>query len=229
MMVQFTANADQCSFVATCNGFPVFRADADSSWLGSSALNPYLVGKGNRLVVKFTGKGANARFSASVKEMNPGDIVDTLEEGDLKLPQGDTLEHVFDSSDGTFKGVLDQAKPSDAKTMIDFAMKFRDIVRAGDMAALTALNRIRINDIAAALGMPAEQIEPQLVGFMQAFQEGGADFEAGDVEAVAWCDNKLWELRRKDGHPLLYKKEEDGSMQAETFAATMPGGIQIVR
>ncbi len=228
-LTQVTMNADGCAFVATVNGFPIFRHEGDAPWSGSTVLDPVLIGKGNKLEVKFTRKDPNARFSASVKAHEPGDIVDTSEKGDLTLPDGDLLEHTFDSEADSFKSLLENAKPADAKSMIDFALKYRDAIRSGDTKAMLALNRLRINDIAAVHGAPPEMLEPQILEMLKEFAQGGADFEAEDIEAIGWCNNKVWELRRKDGAALLHKKEQDGSMSSETYAAILPEGPQVVR
>src|SRR5690606_9681349 len=145
--------------------------------------------KGNKLEVKFTRKDPGARFSASVKALQPGDIVDTGEQGDLTLPEGDVLEHTFDSEADSFKSLLESAKPADASTMIDFALKYRDAIRARDTKAMLALNRVRINDIAAVHGAPPEMLEPQILEMLKEFADGGVEFEAADIEAIGWCNN----------------------------------------
>jgi hypothetical protein len=226
---QVTVNADRCKFIATCNGFPIFEHKGDSPWSGTNAVDPYLVGNGNKLRFTFTHKEPDATFSASVKEVRPGDVVDTSEQGDLTLPDGNVLEHTFDSEKDPFKAVLDKANPTDAKTVIDFALKLRDAVRATDDKALLAMNRLRINDIAALYEAPPEALEPQILGMLQSFADGGADFEAGDLDATGWCDNKVWQVRRKNGDALLHVKEPDGSMSSEAYIAMLPDGPQVVR
>jgi hypothetical protein len=226
---QVTVNADRCHFIATCNGFPVFEHKGDQNWSGSYAVDPFLIGKGNKLQFKFTDKEPDASFSASVKVASPGDMVDTGEKGDLGLPTGDVLEHTFDSEKDSFKAVLEKAQPTDAKTVIDFALKFRDAVRAKDDKTMLAMNRMRLDDIAALHDAPAEALEPQILEMMHAFADGGTDFEAGDLEAIGWCDNKVWQVRRKDGNALLYVKEQDGSMSSEAYIAMLPDGPQVVR
>ncbi|MBE7492264.1 MAG: hypothetical protein HS108_10975 [Planctomycetes bacterium] len=226
-IVVCTYKADDCAFVATCNGFPVF--DVQDGGSGMAQLNPYLIGKGNELRFVFTRRGPGAAFSAGVREAEPGEMVSTLEDGALGLPAGDELTHRFDSAADDFRAVLDQARPADAAAMIAFALQYRDAIRAGDGAALARFNETRVRDAARQFGMPPEALAENLMEMLGFFREGGVDVEAADLEALSLCGGKVWEVRRKDGRALLFKEEDGGSNSSAFFAALMPGGPQIVR
>lgn len=226
--VHLTVNGQDCDFVLTCNGFPVYRQEGSDPFAFSGPINSYLIGKGNKLVVKFTRKGPGARFAAGIADVAQGDIVDTSDASGLSLPEGDTIEHTFDSEENSFQSLLAEAKPADEKSMLDFAVKFRDAIRNGDNDTLLAVQKFRIAGAAKAYGMPVEVIQPQLLEMMSSMAEGGADFEPGDIEAIGWCDNRIWELRRKNGDALLHKKEEDGSFSMQAFVSVLKDGPQLV-
>lgn len=222
-----TYRADDCAFVATCNGFPVFECKDGGS--GMAQLNQHLIGKGNVLRFKFTHKGPKAEFSAGVREATEGEMVNTLEEGDLTMPKGDELLHTFDSESGDLKELLDAAKATDAKAMLDFALKYRDAIKSGDMAALRKHNRYRMEEAAKQFGMPVDALAEQMLGMFEFFKDGGVDVEAKDLVVTDLCQGKIWEVKRTDGNPLLYKKEEDGSSSSGFIAAILSDGPQVVR
>lgn len=221
-----TYKATDCSFTATCNGFPLF--DAKDGGSGMAQLNPYLIGKGNVLRFVFTNKGPNAEFSTGIREAEEGEMVNSLEDGDMGMPDGDELVHVFDSEMAELKPILDAAKPADAKAMIDFAIKYRDAIKAGDTAALHKYNDLRITEAAKTFGLPRDAMAQQLMGMFEFFKDG-VNFEAGDLDAIELCQGKIWEVRRKGGKPLLYIEEEDGSSSSNFIAAYLQDGPQVVR
>lgn len=222
-----TYQADDCAFTATCNGFPVFECKDGGS--GMAQLNQHLIGKGNVLRFQFTHKGPKAEFSAGVREAKEGEMVNTLEEGDLTMPKGKELVHTFDSEGGDLKVLLDSAKASNAKAMLDFALKYRDAIKAGDLAALRKFNRYRVEEAAKQFGMPIDALAGQMLGMFEFFKDGGVDVEAANLVVTDLCQGKIWEVKRSDGNPLLYKKEEDGSSSSGFIAAILNDGPQVVR
>lgn len=226
--VHLNVNGADCDFLVTCNGFPVYRHEGVDPFAFSGPINHYLVGKGNKLQVQFSRKGGNARFEAGISNLSAGDMADTSDASDISLPDGDSLEHSFDSDEDGFSALLAEATPADEKSMLDFAIKFRDALRGGDESGLLAPQRFRMEGAAKTYGMPIEVIKPQLMEMMKGLADGGANFEAGDIEALGWCDNRIWEIRRKDGNALLYKKEEDGSFSMPAFVAVLKDGPQLV-
>jgi len=222
-----TYQADDCAFTATCNGFPVF--DCKDGGSGMAQLNQHLIGKGNVLRVKFTHKGPGAKFSAGIREAKEGEMVNSLEEGDLAMPKGDELVHTFDSEANELKVLLDSAKPSDAKAMLDFALKYRDAIKGSDLAALRKFNRYRMEEAAKQFGMPLEALAERMLEMFTFFKDGGIDVEAANLVATDLCQGKVWEVERSDGNPLLYKKEEDGSSSSAFIAAILSDGPQVVR
>lgn len=219
--------AADCSFDVTCNGFPV--GQCKDGGFGLIQLNPFMIGKGNVLRLRFTAKGPKAELTGGVQEPQQGDVVESTRPGALSLPAGDELVHTFDGEEDGFKRVLDGAKKTDAKAILDFAIRYRDAVKSGDAASLRKFNRIRVADAAAAYGMAVEAIEPQLLGMLEFFKDGGVDVKAADLTATPWCDGRIWEVRRKNGDPFLCKRGDDGVNSSPFFAAVMEDGPQVVR
>lgn len=222
-----TYQADDCAFVATCNGFPVF--DCKDGGSGMAQLNQHLIGKGNVLRFQFTHKGPDAKFSTGVREAKEGEMVNTLEEGDIGMPAGNELVHTFDTEADDLKVLLDSAKASNAKAMLEFALKYRDAIKGGDLAALRKFNRYRMEEAAKQFGMPVDALAEQMLGMFEFFKDGGIDVEAADLVVTDLCQGKIWEVKRSDGNPLLYKKEEDGSSSSGFIAAILGDGPQVVR
>ncbi|MBX3460043.1 MAG: hypothetical protein KF696_08760 [Planctomycetes bacterium] len=225
-MLVCTYKADDCAFTATCNGFQIFNADDGGS--GVAQLNPYLIGKGNVLRFVFTRKGPDAKFSSGVREAEEGEMVNSLEDGDLAMPEGNELVHTFDSEQADLKEILDNAKPADAKAMLDFAMQYCDAIKAGDHDTLKKFNDYRISEAAKMFGLPKDAMTEQLLGMFEFFKPG-VNIGRGDLEAIEICQGKVWEVKRKDGNPLLYIKEEDGSSSSSFIAAFLKDGPQVVR
>lgn len=223
----FTYQASDCSFTVTCNGFEVFNCKDGGG--GGGQFNPYMLGKGNEVRIKFTHKGENASFKAGMKEAQEGDMMDTSEGDDWTLPEGDEIVFTFDGEADGLRTLLDQAQETDADTMMKFALDYTKAIREGDTPALKKFNRYRVQEASKDFGMPVEALEPQLLGMFEAFKNGGADVEEGDLNVRMITQNKIFEVKRKDGNELLYIKQEDGSSSAGFIAAVLEDGPQVVR
>ena len=226
-MYVLTYQASNCSFTVTCNGFEVFSCDDGGG--GGGQLNPYMIGKGNELRIKFTNKGEGASFKAGIKEAQEGDMMDTSQGDDFSLPDGDEIVHTFDGEADGLKTLLDQAQTTDADAMLKFALDYCKAIREGDTDTLKKANRFRLQEASKDFGMPIEAIEPQMMGMFEAFKNGGADVGEGDLDVKMITQDKIFEVKRKDGNALLYLKEEDGSSSSGFIAAVLEDGPQVVR
>jgi hypothetical protein len=222
----FTYQASDCAFTVTCNGFQVF--DCKDGGGGGGPLNPYMLGKGNELRIKFTRKGDNASFSAGIQEGQEGDMMDTSAGGDMTLPEGDEIVHVFDGDADDLKTLLDQASKGDADTMLKFAMDYCQAIREGDMDALKTHNRFRLEQASKDFGVPLEQLAPQMLEMFASFKDA-ANVGPDDVDVRMITHDKVWEVRRKDGNALLYMEEDGGSMSVDFIVAVLEDGPQVVR
>ena len=232
---QLSANYSGVDVKGTINGFPVFdgaTAGSGESGFATAPLNPFLIGKGNVLRIEVTAKADGGKLSCSVEDAMTGDIVDTGNAAEIPLPDGDpphVIEQTFDSEMEGFAKLLAEAKPSDEASMVAFALKLRDMLNAGDKDGVLALFKPKFEAISADFGQPIDMIMGQAGQMVAAFTSAKHEFESGDVDARPHCDNKLWELKHKNGHALIRIEEDGGSMSLDVCAAQMPGGIEIVR
>ena len=222
-----TYQASDCAFTATCNGFEVFNCKDGGS--GMAQLTPYLIGKGNVLRFVFTRKGPHASFSSGVREAEEGEMVDSRQDGDMQMPEGNELVHTFDSQFDELKQLLDTASVADAKTMLAFARDYCKAIKSGDKPALRKFNRYRMAEASKTFGVPLETVEPGMLEMFTFFRDGGADVSVEDLEVQMITHDKVFEVKRKDGNPLLFKEEEDGSSSSNFIAAILQDGPQVVR
>lgn len=232
---QLSANYSGITAKATINGFPVFEADtggSGESGFATAPLNPFLVGKGNVLRIEVSQMADGAKLSCSVEDAMTGDVIDTGNAAEVPLPAGEpphVIEQTFDSEMDGFKTLLEQAQPSTAEAMTEFALGVRDALNSGDSAAIMALLKPKFETIATDFGQPLEMVMQQAGQMVAAFSASKHVFEAADVDARPCCDNRLWELKNKDGKALIRIEEDGGLMSLDLCAAQMPDGIAIVR
>jgi len=232
---QLSANYRGVTATGTCNGFPVMKADtgeSGESGFTTMPLNPVLIGKGNVLRIEVTQKSDDAEFNCSVEDAMTGDIIDTGNAAKIELPEGDpphVIEIKFDSPQDLFAGLLAKAEPADEKSVVDYAIKLRDMLNGKDVDGLMKAFTPKFEDMSKAFEQPLEMMMQQARGMIEAFCSARHEFEAADVNAIPCCDNKLWELKNKEGEPLIQVKEEDGVMRMDACVARLPDGIAIVR
>lgn len=231
---QVSANYAGLDAKGTINGFPVFTADTAGSGetgFATAPLNQYLVGAGNVLRIEVTGKGEGARLSCSVEDAQTGDIIDTGHAAEIELPAGDpphVVEIPFDSEMDDFRSLLERVRPSDAETMTAFALRLRDALNGGDSETVMGWFRPKFESAASAFGYPVEMVMKQAGGMIEAFSGKNLAFEAADVDARPCCDDRLWNLKNRDGKALIRIEEGDEIMSLDVCAAALPDGIAVV-
>ncbi|MCA8915773.1 MAG: hypothetical protein KDB90_10205 [Planctomycetes bacterium] len=232
---QLSANYQGITATGTVNGFPCMSADtgeSGESGFTTAPLNPLLIGKGNVLRIEVTAKTKDATLNCSVEDAMTGDVIDTGNAAEIKLPDGDpphVIEIKFDSPQDGFTKLLASAKSSDEKTVTEYALKLRDLLNAKDFDALKKELRPKFELLAESFGHPIEAMLGQVGEMLQAFSSKKHEFEAADVKAVPCCDNKLWQLTAaKDGKALIRIEEEDGMMSLDAVVAVLEDGPAIV-
>lgn len=232
---QLTANYRGIDATGSLNGFPIMKADTGGSGeagFTTASLNPVLVGKGNLLRIEITKKTPNAELNCSIEDAQTGDIIDTGNAANIPLPAGDpphVIELRFDSPQDGFAKLLERARPSDEQTMVAYALKLRDMLNARDIDGMLNALQPKFHDLAEMYGVSVEMGNQQARSVIESFAESRQTFEAADVLARPWCDNKLWQLLGKDGDALFRIEEEDGSMSLDLVAAMLPEGPAVVR
>jgi hypothetical protein len=231
---QLSAQYSGLNANGTINGFPAFTADTAGSGeagFATAPLNPFLIGKGNVLKVEITAKANDPALKCSVEDAMTGDIIDTGLADEIAIPDGDpphVIEIKFDSDVSGFEKLLEKARPTDAKAITDFAISMRDTLNSGDTDAALGLFKTKFEAMSAAFGQPMDMMMEQARGMVEAFTSVKHEFGPEDVDPRPCCDNKLWELRHKDGKPLIRIIEEDGHMALDAVVAVLPDGPAIV-
>ncbi|MCB9895584.1 MAG: hypothetical protein H6839_14140 [Planctomycetes bacterium] len=233
---QLSANYQGITATGSINGFPCISADtgeSGESGFTTAPLNPFLIGKGNVLRIEVTAKTKDATLNCSVEDAMTGDIVDTGNAAEIKLPDGDpphVVEIKFDSPQEGFATLLGQLKPADEKAIVDYALKLRDMFNAKDFDGLKKEMMPKFEDLAASFGHPLEAMVAQVGEMLQAFSSKEHEFEAADIKAEPCCDNKLWKLTAaKDGKALIRIEEDDGMMSLDAVVGVLDSGPAIVR
>jgi hypothetical protein len=210
---QLGISAADCDVTVALNGFPVFRHRGPEQAGGGMPLNPLLPG---------------ASLSGRITVSRRGTVVEAGG-GPLALPSGDNREWRFDSEIAPLAKVLAAATVSGEASMRAFAVALGEAFRAGDEGTLLRLFASKIDGYAEGFGQPREAMEAALRQGFLPFLGRDPGFAEADVEAVPHCGGRIFELRRRDGSPLLSVHEADGSTQMEVFAALLPGGPAVVR
>lgn len=228
---QFNYWISDAECVGTINGFPLFTTSIEGG-SGGGPVDSYLIGPNNVVRIEVRSKGANPFLRYQLEVVDGGMMSDP---GDmLEAPIPETLPHVidyrFDADVAPFAPILDQAQLVEAKDMIDFAMSLREAIRAGDTSTLARQLRPKLEGIASRYGDSVETVASEFLPMFTQFIPEGVAFKANDLEPVAHCDGKVWEIRRKDGRPLLHKSidNDGGSMSMSVYAARLPDGTVVV-
>ncbi len=232
---QLSANYVAIDAKGYCNGYPVFDidiADEGASGFVTAALNPYLIGANNQLRIEITKLGDGAKLSCQVTEAQAGESVSTADAAPLDIPDGDPphiITQTFDSSVSGFAELLAQAQPATGAQMCTFALEIRDIMNSGDLDTVLALFRPKFEAYSAAFGHPMDQMMEGVTGMFTELLKHPQEFDIEDLDVKPYCDDKLWNLQRKDGNALIRIEEEDGATYVDVCAALLPDGLAIVR
>lgn len=232
---QLIVNYAGITAAGTINGFPILdvaSADDGASGFAGVPLNPYLIGRGNRLRIEVTGRRPGATLACSIQCLGRDDVVDTGTAEPVALPDGappHVIERTFDSEEAGFAALLAQARPTTAEVVTAFALRLRDTLNAGDSEGAWTCFRPKFEAIAAAIGQPLSAIEGQVRAMLAMLAGARHAFDAADVVAQPICDAKLWRLRHRDGGELLRVRQDDGTVTVDCCVAALAGGVAVVR
>ncbi len=228
--VQYMLNYDNVGGIGYCNDYPIFTMKADGNSGESAPLNPVLIGKGNVFRIEITELGENPSLKFGIQGAEEGDVVNSMDGDEIDL-SGDlpiSVSKTFDSTQDDFRGLLETCQPSDVETMTALALKIRDTINSGDKTAIATMLEKKFTIIAKVMGIPPESVAEMTEGMSEELASNGIKLEAEDLALVPCCDNRLWQLKRKDGQDLILVEEEDGSMSVEATAALTADGPAIV-
>lgn len=152
---------------------------------------------------------------------------------ELVVPQ--TFRFTFDSEGPDCTAELIRGEPLPGEGALrDYAMKLRDLARAGDVQGLLAEMEPKVQAYAAAYDEDAEAIRRSLQGVLQTeYAPRGfvTDFEREDVELVPFAGGRLCELRRPGGEPLLQTPPDadESTLQIPVVVGSRGGTLRVVR
>ncbi|MBZ0118211.1 MAG: hypothetical protein K8H88_14510 [Sandaracinaceae bacterium] len=179
------------------------------------------------------GSGPVALELAVMAEL-PQRLEDARDRGEEpEIPQ--VFYFVFDNEGPDFSQELGEADPyADEAALRDYAIRLRDLMRARDASALATEMQPKVQAYAAAYDDDAGRIGESLREVLQAhYVPRGleTEFERDDVELVACCGGRLWELRRPGGLPLMQTPADadGGTMQIPILVAPRDGTLRVVR
>ncbi len=223
-----------CQASVTLNGFKILEAQEDREHVVGMPVNSLLVGTGNRLLIRVTGKGEEARMQASVETVLAGEVVEIPGVGELTLPDGDlplTIEKVFDSPVDAFRKVLHHSRVLSDEEVLDFGIQVRDLLRDGDRGAVEDLYLPQVEIVAEAFAVHEAVVRDQLAGLFELMLGSDLAFERDDLEVISHCDRRVCEVRRGDGRSFIFKgpDSDGGTSNAQVFVADLGDGLRVVR
>jgi hypothetical protein len=151
----------------------------------------------------------------------------------LSVPQA--FGFFFDNEGPNFTADLAGGEGlGDEEALRDYAIRLRDLARAGDSEGLAAEMEPKVEAYAAAYGSAAEPIRQSLRDVLRTeYMPRGilTDFERGDVELSPCANGWLCELRRPGGRPLLQTPPgaDGSSMQIPVVVGRRGGALRVVR
>ncbi|WP_437566353.1 hypothetical protein [Sorangium sp. So ce542] len=152
---------------------------------------------------------------------------------ELAIPQA--FRFMFDAAGPDFTAELTAGEPLPGEEALrDYAIRLRDLARAGDVEGLMAEMEPKVQAYAAAYDDDAGAIRASLRGVLQAeYAPRGfvTDFEREDVELAPCAGGRLCELRRPGGEPLLQTPPDadESTMQIPIVVGSRGGALRVVR
>ena len=222
---------ENASCEATINGFPIFNRPVTGG-SGGGPIDPYLIGKSNRLRIEATPTGENPVFMFSLIELEAGSMSgdpDGMENHALSPGKTLIIEREFDSESAPFASTLDNAMAPTREELHAFAETLKTKFAARDAEAVIALCRPKIEMVAQVYGAPFETVSAQTDEMLAEFAICDFTFDASSIELVPHCDGKVWELRKADGSPFVHGEHPEGyTITMHVYAAKLPGGVFVV-
>jgi hypothetical protein len=247
-----------CEAELFLNGFPVIPSLTSLNALPVSfapPVNPYLCGARNtvELVLRaaIAPDGPEVPFAAADFEMNvrrfeKGDIVEPgagemvtvlslpdearerIRKGEQKPPL--TILHRFSNEEIDFSAELLDAPPfENPEAVIDYALRLRELMAAGDVDLLLEEYEPKLRIGAAAYGnayqLIAENTRNGLTEFVRDVPE--LDFGRDDIVVRPYCGGRIWGLHRRGS--LRFARSDGGRSRISIHVAPRDGALRVVR
>ncbi|HYD39959.1 MAG TPA: hypothetical protein VEB43_03950 [Anaeromyxobacter sp.] len=252
--------ATDCRAEARLNGFPVLSLSSANGVAVRFAppVNPYLCGARNQLEVTLHAATrpsgdlttfGDAAVRGNVRRFEKGGIVapgtgtivvefgitdelrDRVRDEKLELPISFSVPFGNEAVDFSAE-LLEAPAFDDTEALLDYALRLRDMVAAGDAAAITAEAEPKSRVWSLAYARPAQEYDDALRDALGEFFGGRpiADFGRDDVELTRCCDGRIWRLARRPGQPLLESVLADKSRRRiPVHVGVRDGSLRVVR
>jgi len=228
---QFSYWLDNATCEATINGFPIFNRPIKGG-SGGGPIDPYLIGRNNKLRIEATPTDENAVFRFSLIEMDAGSMGGGIEDMENQsLTPGKTLviEREFDSDNAPFAPTLNSATTPTREELHAFAESLKSKLAARDTEAIVSMCRPKIEMIALVYGAPFEVMSAQIAEMIAEFAICDFTFDTATINLVPHCDGKVWEFRKADGAPFVHGEHPEGyTIAMHVYVAKLPGGVFVV-
>lgn len=215
------------------NGFPIDKLNGKDARASMSILNPYLCGKENVLEFKIKGK-----VKGTVEWHSKGDTVITgaKPEHPVKVKRDGKAIENFEVTDGSltfaspginfsdlFKG--DPLKVPD-KELLDFGEKLAKAFNSEDLETIAEVFKPKVAGYNKALPykLSFDSFIEMMKGMCKKFK-----IARKDMEIVRLCNDRIYEIRRKNGEPFIYIEEDGGISRLPVYVSKVDGKLCVVR
>lgn len=216
------------------NGFPIDKLTGGNARASMSVLNPYLCGKDNIMEFKIKGrvKGTlewHGKGGVIVTGAKPEHPIKAKLDGktveDFEVKDGATL--TFETPDVDCSTLLkgDPLKVQN-KELLDFGVKIAKAFDTEDINTLSELFRPKFDAYNDNLpyNMPFDSFIEMMQGMCKKFK-----IARKDMVITRLCNDRVYDLHRKNGEPFIYIEEDGGIMRMPLYVSKGDGKLCVVR
>lgn len=220
------------------NGFPVYDIKESGELTNQIPVNLALIGKGNELQIVATPIGEGASVSGAISPYAGGDIVSTDDDKEgvldfeLAVSEPITKTYTFDNERFDFSGQLvDVPEIDDVQALKAYGKQLLEWIKAKKTKALVEAMMPKIEATAQAFSVDQKIMTDNMKNVLNEsiFKLPVQQVKEEDIQPTPYCNNRVWELKTKSGHPLIYAEEEGGSMSMAIYVANIDGKLRVVR
>ena len=88
----------------------------------------------------------------------------------------------------------------------------------------------KIDDNATSYSVDPSMVAKSLKEVFEGEMFSGMDnVTLAEIKVESYCDGHVWEIKNKNGNPLIYVQQEDGTMSLPIYVANVNGALRVVR
>jgi len=220
------------------NGFPVYEIKESGELTNQIPVNLALIGEGNELQIVATPLGEEASVSGGISPYAGGDIVSTDDDKkgvldfEFVVPEPIKKTFTFDNDRFDFSHqLMDVPEIHDEKSLKAFGKQLLEWIKAKKTKALVEAMMPKIEATALAFSVDQQIMIDNMKNVLSesVFKLPVQQVTEADIDPRPYCNNRVWELKTKSRHPLIYAEEEGGSMSMAIYVAKIDGQLRVVR